>query len=302
MIFLLIGKNSFFLKKRAREIKERYIKEGFSPFYFNFGKEGLDEFKRRISKESLFQKGKIFSIENFPFSENIFSLMGKDEKDVFILEKEAEEPKELPRFLSKYKIKIEKFPLLSEKELEKWVKKEFSKNNIFIGKDEISFLLGNLDQDLWGLYNEILKISAFKRFQGKVQKEEIEGLVDFPMKINIFGVIDKILSRNKKEAASSLENFFLEGESPYMIFSLLAKYLSLLLISKEARERMIKYQVFCQKIKEHPFVLRKTYYFSGFYSLSEIKKIYQKVFYLESLLKEGRILPQLASSLLVLNN
>lgn len=302
MIFLLIGENSFLLKKRAREIKEKYIKEGFVPFYFDFKESNLTEFQERISGRDLFQKKKIFFLENFPFTESFFSLLDKDKEDIFVLEKELKEKEreKIPPFFSRFKVKIEKFPLLSEGELEKWIEKELGK--ISIGEKETKILLDNFGQDLWSLENEIAKLSAFKNFQGKIQKEDLEEVIDFPEKIGVFEVVDNILSRRKKKSISSLEKLFLEGESPYAVFSLLAKYFSLLMIFSEAGKRRLGFQTLVSRMREHPYVLKKSYRFALFYSFSEIKKIYQRIFYLESLLKEGKISPQLALSFLALSN
>jgi len=298
MIYLFYGENTFLLKRRLIEIKNKYLKRGFSFSYFDLERDNIDSLKQDFSKKSLFSSNVGFILKNFPVKE--IDNLPDDEETIFIIEIDKE-IKNIPEKLGKV-IKVEKFPLLTKKSLLAWAKKEFSKNGISASEKLLEELISYTGSDLWALSQEVEKISSLKNFEGTLREEDIRASVDFFQSENIFLLIDNILSRNKKKATSLLSKYFLKEKNPYSLFFLLSKSFSDLLEIKELEEKMFSLRSIMDMIPVHSFIIRKLYFFSKKYTLSQIKLIFQEILEKEERLKKGEISSQLALSLLLLED
>ncbi len=298
MIYLFYGENTFLLKRRLTEIKNKYLKRGFSFSYFDLERDNIDSLKQDFSKKSLFSSNVGFILKNFPVKE--IDNLPDDEETIFIIEIDKE-IKNIPEKLGKV-IKVEKFPLLTKKSLLAWAKKEFSKNGISASEKLLEELISYTGSDLWALSQEVEKISSLKNFEGTLREEDIRASVDFFQSENIFLLIDNILSRNKKKATSLLSKYFLKEKNPYSLFFLLSKSFSDLLEIKELEEKMLSLRSIMDMIPVHSFIIRKLYFFSKKYTLSQIKLIFQEILEKEERLKKGEISSQLALSLLLLED
>lgn len=298
MIYLLYGENTFLLRKRLSEIKNKYLKRGFSFSCFDLEKDNIDSLKKDFSKKSLFSSSVGFVLQNFPIRE--INNLPSNKETVFIIEIDKE-IKNLPQKIGK-DIKVEKFSLLTEKSLLAWAKKEFSKNGISASEKLLEELISYTGSDLWALSREVEKISSLKNFKGVLQEEDIKVSVDFLPSENIFLLIDTILSRNKKKAVSLLSKYFLKEKNPYSLFFLLSKSFSNLLEVKELEEKMLSLRSIVDMVAVHSFIAQKLYFFSKRYTLNQIRLIFQEILEKEEKVKKGEISPQLALSLLLLEN
>ncbi len=64
-------------------------------------------------------------------------------------------------------------------------------------------------------------------------------------------------------------------------------------------EKDIPYASILKRSGLHPFVVRKSYDQSRQFSLSDLKKIYQKIFQIDFDVKTGKVEPEMALDLLI---
>ena len=72
-----------------------------------------------------------------------------------------------------------------------------------------------------------------------------------------------------------------------------------LLSIKEMQELQKPYGMIAKLCGLHPFVVQKSYYLCNQFSIEQLKKIYQKVFQVDSDIKTGKIEAELALDLLL---
>jgi len=184
--------------------------------------------------------------------------------------------------------------------LKRWVAEEFGKNNVKINSDALDLLVGFIKGDLWEMANEIDKLSNYKRGDGgPVKKEDVELLVKPNIETDIFKTIDALASKDKKLALSLLHKHLDSGEFPLKLLAMIAYQFKNLLIIKELQDTKQPYASIVKKSGLHPFVAQKTYYLSGQFSMAGLKKIYQKIFQVDSDIKTGKIDAEIALDLLL---
>ncbi len=121
----------------------------------------------------------------------------------------------------------------------------------------------------------------------------------FYHKNDIFKTIDALAIRNKQAALIFLHRHLAEGESEIYLLSMLVYQFRNLLLVKSEIERGVQFQSLSKSIKLHPFVLRKSFEQSKGFTLSALKKIYERLLELDIATKTGRIDAPVALDLVV---
>jgi DNA polymerase-3 subunit delta len=146
--------------------------------------------------------------------------------------------------------------------------------------------------------NEIKKLSNYKKGE-IIKKEDVVLLVRPNLENDIFKTIDALASKNKKKAISLLHQHIVRGDSCHYLFSMISFQFKNLLIIKELIEAKNSYPVVAKKSGLHPFVVKKNYYLCNQFSISQLKKIYQKIFQVDFDIKTGKVDAETALDLLV---
>ena len=160
----------------------------------------------------------------------------------------------------------------------------------------MDMLINFVGNDLWRMTNEIDKLCAFKP---TIEKDDVELLVKPDIQTDIFKTIDALASKDKKQALYLLHKHLEDGDSPLYLLSMITYQFRNLLIIKELQESGKPYASIVKKSGLHPFVVKKSYYLCGKFSMPELKKIYYKIFQADLDIKIGKIEPETALDLLV---
>ncbi len=308
MIYFLYGEDSYRSKQKLAEIIEGYKKvhkSGLNLIYVDADKSDFKDFYSNFKITSMFAEKKliillnVFSNAKFQedFLENIKAL--EDLKDIVVIygKDKVDQKTKLFKILQRH-AKTQEFNFLQPAMLKKWVMREFEKNGAKINNDALDLLISFVKNDLWRISNEINKLSNYKK-GSVVKKDDVETLVKPDIENDIFRTIEAIASKNKKQALNLLHKHLDKGEAPLYLLSMIAYQFRNLLILKELIEKRLPYQVIAKKSGLHPFVVQKTYYACGQFSSSQLKKIYQKIFQIDSDIKTGKIDTETALDLLL---
>ena len=152
--------------------------------------------------------------------------------------------------------------------------------------------------DLWKMENEINKLSNYKA-GNVIKKEEVQLLVKPNISNDIFKTIEALASKNKKVALDLLHKQLDGGDFPLYLLSMIAYQLKNLLIIKELQDSKKPYNIVIKKSGLHPFVAQKSYYMCNQFSMEKLKKIYQKIFKVDSDIKTGKVEPETAIDILL---
>jgi len=308
MILFLYGADSYRSKKRLEEIIQRYKEihsSGLNLLFYDTTIKSFEEFWAEFQLTSMFNEKKLFVLKNLfnnnEFQENII-IKSKDlfsSKNIIVVyeDKEVDEKKEIFKVLRK-NARCEKFNLLSNIEVKRWLIQELLRQKIVMESGAQTLLLNFVGNDLWRMSNEIEKLKTYKG--GKcITREDVISLVGVGFESNIFKTIELLASRNKKDALFLIHKHLEKGENPLYLLSMIAFQFRNLLAVKELLEQNFSYLDIQKKVYLAPFVVRKLFFLSRYFSLLQLKSIYQKIFQIETEIKKGKIEPELALHLLV---
>ncbi|HOW12989.1 MAG TPA: DNA polymerase III subunit delta [Candidatus Pacearchaeota archaeon] len=304
MIIFLYGEDTYRSSEKLNEIIENYKKthkSGLNLKYLDFKDSEnkdifFDFFENNLFQNSIFKEKKLWviinSFSNQKFKEKFLKESKKilESDDIFIfLEKEIPDSKNLLFKFLKKNAKCQEFKLLENKELKKWIKKEFEKYNTKIEEKEIEKLIFYVGNDLWRLNNEIKKLANYKDI---IKSEDIDLLIKPKIETNIFKTIDAISQKDKKTAIKLIYKHLENGDNPLYLFSMIEFGFRNLLIVKNLSEKYQNYSLIIKKSGLHPFVAQKSYFQAKNFSFEELKKIYQKLFQIDLDIKTGKIKPE----------
>ena len=305
MIIFLYGEDSYRSKEKLSEIISRYKENHKNELNLRWleGKDlDFQDFKNEFQITPMFKEKKLLILSNV-FSNKVFKeeflknsdkLNNSDHVIVFYEDKAVPRNDSLFKFLQK-QAKVQEFQILSGQKLKNWLKKEFSKYGANIEPQALDKLCEFVGDNLWQLSNEVKKLSTFKK-GGKIEIKDVDLLVKSKINTDIFKTIDAIALGRKKQALQLLHKHLESGDSPLYLLAMINYQFRNILEIKDLIERGQS----LNSSKLHPFVVRKSYQQAQRFSFSELKKIYRKIFEVDYNIKTGRIEPQTALDLLII--
>lgn len=308
MIIFLYGPDAYRSRQKLNEIIESYRKvhkEGFNLRYFSGNDSNFEEFADETQTVSMFKEKKLIVFKNILLSKVNeekfldFFKKNKDSVDLIVIyeEKDIDERKALVKFL-KENAKSQEFNSLEGEKLKNWIKKEISNYKKEIEPNAVDELINFAGNDLWQISNEVKKLASFAKGR-KVKKEDVELLVRPKIESDIFKTIDSLLEKRKDKALSLIHKHLEKGDSPLYLLSMINFQFRNLVIVKDLMEKNVPYYAVIKQTKLHPFVVKKSYWQAQRFTLSQIKKIYQKIFQADLAIKTGKIEPETALDLLI---
>ena len=308
MIYFIYGEDSYRAKRKLEEIISGYKeihKSGLSLIYINDSKKDFKDFYSNLKITSMFAEKKLIILKNVfgdakfqeDFLEDIKNL--EEIKDIIVVYEDCSPDQRTKFFKSLQKhAKCQEFNYLQPAALRKWVAQEFEKNRVKINPDALDLMLNFVGSDLWAMTNEINKLSNY-RAGAVVKKEDVELLVKPNIENDIFKTIDALVSKDKKLALSLLHKHLDDGEFPLYLLSMISYQFRNLLIIKELQDAGTPYASIAKKSGLHPFVIQKSCYLCNQFSMPKLKKIYQKIFQIDSDIKTGKVEAETALDLLL---
>jgi DNA polymerase-3 subunit delta len=306
MLFFLYGADNYRSRKKLKEIIESYKKvhkSGLNLKYFgNDDNLNFQDFQDEARQSSMFKEKKLIVLEGV-FADSDFKKeflkKGKafiDSEDIIIFyeEKEISKKDSLLVFLKKH-AKCQDFESLTSQQLKRWVKKELKELGAVINNEALDTLVMFVDNNLWRMANEIKKLASFK--DGKeIDLKDVKLLVKPKIEPAIFKTIDAIASKDKKRALRLIKEHLEKGDSPFYLFSMINFQFRNLLIVKDLLEKNLSPFNLSDL---HPFVVQKSSFLARKFNISELKKIYQKIFEIDLGIKTGKIESGAALELLI---
>ncbi|MCX6720833.1 MAG: DNA polymerase III subunit delta [Candidatus Staskawiczbacteria bacterium] len=308
MIYFIFGEDSYRSKRKLDEIilsyKEKH-KSGLSLLYIDVEKKQFKDFYSELKITSMFAEKKLIILSNVfaedkfveDFLENIKEL--ENAKDIIIVYEDCVADKRTKLFKELQKrAKCQEFEPLDFAKTKNWVVKEFATHGAKINNDALEFLVNFVGNDLWQMTNEINKLSNYGLGKS-IKKEDVELLVRPNTENEIFKTIEAVASKDKKTALSLLHKHLDDGEAPLYLLSMIAYQFRTLLIIKDLQDKKEPYGLIAKKSGLHPFVVQKSSYLCNQFTMEQLKKIYRKIFQIDSDIKTGKIEAETALDLLL---
>lgn len=334
MIYYLYGADSYRLQQKIKEIVARFLEINPGGAWERLDSQQIEwpGFWDLLNQQSLFVKKKLLVMDNLFLNSQLSQVFLTKIKEIAAschiviitnyLEKvkkgskdnQGKRPagqdlankaqaKKLEIALKKYG-QGQEFELLNGPALKQWVQQEFKKYGVTTETIALTKLLVGVGSDMWRLAQEINKLANYKKL-GSVTAGDIDKLVALGQSAQIFAPLDALASRNKKQALGLLLNHLQKGESIFYLLSMLAFQFRNLLMLKAAQGQAkesnnhLTVQQLAKVLELNPFVVKKTSVLANYFSLAELKHIYQKIFNLDLALKTSSLAAQDALRLLV---
>jgi len=294
MILFLSGEDSFSRGQRLIALKQGFISK-YDPQGLNIevleGEElNIDNFHKAITTSGLFTSKRLIIIKNIFQQKNkaiLDKIAGELKKispdNIMIITAHdllKEKNNELLKKLLKAD-KVEKFPLLKPGQIYLWIQKEVKKRGATIESAAINYLVESIGSDLWRLNNELNKLI---NYSNKITLRDADLFIDSPIDDNIFNFTDAISSKDAKRALKLLHDQLDSGANEFMLLSMLARQIKILLQVKETNG---------QNLDLHPFVIRKALNQINKYSLESLKKLFAQLTIIDYKLKNSQGSPRL---------
>lgn len=306
MIILIFGADSYRSVERLNDFiaahKQKH-QSGLNLMRFDSKSVNLEDLKNDIFGISMFKEKKLVIIDNifgnaklkeafmkegerFQADENVlvfYEIGNIAAKDKFLA------------YLNEIGAKVEAFSELTLSKVKIWAEKEVEKNKIKISGVALEQLGDYIGSDLWQMSNEIKKLANYARANGKMEitEDDVKKIVVPDLELNIFDTIDAIAAKDKKKAINLFKEHLRQGaEVPYL-FSMVAWQIKNIIIAKTFSGSYGGSGL-------SPFVLRKAGYQAKNFSLEDLKRIYAKIIELDAALKVGKVFPETALDLLIL--
>lgn len=309
MIIFLYGEDEFRSNRKLAEIKNKFLEKNpdVTSGLFNFAEPAakISEMLLKLSSGGLFSNKKLAIAKNIlqnktaaEDKEFLDYIKREERRDLTLIfwEKEKFDKKlRLAKFLLE-NAKKQEFNFLAGSKLTNWIIEEIQRtggDNISIGPkvaEKLSIFVGN---NLSLLSKEIEKLVAYKN-KGEISEEDVDLLVKSKVDSDIFKTIDSLARQDKKTAVRLLHNHLGAGEDPFYLLSMYFYQFRNLLKVKALAEKKIPERDITQKLKLHPFVVRKSLEQGKGFSFDKLRNLYKNLCDVDFGAKTGKVEIELA--------
>ena len=159
--------------------------------------------------------------------------------------------------------KIVNFEKLDARDLENWIKRRLKIAEKTLSRREMelfiqrSLYLTNENKNMEMVDHDLNKMIDYVGDRGDITKEDILLIMPQTIEDGVFKMIDYAMTGKKGQALNMLNQFYLEGESPFGVFSLLLRQVRMLLMVKIYTQRGLPAKEVASEMKLAPFIVNK---------------------------------------------
>jgi len=307
MLYLLFGQDSFRVKEKLNQIKEKFREQTGSDLNI----ENFDETVSASKIKDIFQFSSFFNLNRLIIfkdfinkasteaQKELLKFLAALSQDLYVVFVETQEKAKNPIWkLVAQKGKIWRFEPLKFYELNNWARRRFLAKGGIANQEAIRTLTFYVGNNLWRLDSEIDKSVAYKG-RKEITDEDVRALVKPEFSPGIFDLIDYLAVKDLKKTQQTLRSLLLSGENPLYIHTMIVYQFRNLILVKYLSERGAQSSEIREKTAIHPYVIQKSLNQIKKFSLNDLKKIYSKLMDAEIAMKTGKIEADLALELLV---
>jgi DNA polymerase-3 subunit delta len=198
----------------------------------------------------------------------------------------------LKKALAEADFKMKEFKSSHGYHLEKWVKDRAKKIGLNFGGGVVKRFVDLLGSDNNRILRELEKIKNYLAYDGRrnVEMNDLEAIVSPSYDLVIFDLMDKVANKDKKAAASYLEQMISQGVSESYIIAMLESTISNLIAARDLidENNKINANMLAKEFGWHPFVAKKVYSQVRNFNKKDLVNLYQHLFSVEYNIKSGK--------------
>jgi DNA polymerase-3 subunit delta len=186
-------------------------------------------------------------------------------------------------------------------ELQEWIRQQVKEAGGQIAPQAAVLLAAYVTDGLRHLSLEIDKLVSYTGGKRPIAPADVESLVTEVLQSNVFQLVDAIATRGGKRAIGLLHTLLDNGMSEIYILAMITRQFRILLQAKEMSGAGASVQEMQSKLHLHPFVLEKGLTQARGFTMERLEAIYRRLVEVDSAIKRGRMEPELALDLLVVD-
>ena len=313
MIYVLYGLESFLIEKEMNKILKEANIEEINISHYDMEIDYLKDVIEDASMTSLFAFNKGIVCENASFLtgstkkgvkeqdttllESYVQNINPDTILIFIVQNEKlDERKKITKVL-KSKAILKSYNK-NESNIKEVIKPYF--NGYQISSSDLDFFIARVGRDLYLLEKEIEKLKLYAYDSKKITREDILSLTSKNIDLDIFGLVEHIVTKNKERAMETYHEMLKRNEEPIKIIVMLANQFRLIYQAKSLYQKGYTESNIASELEVHPYriklALQKGKSFSNELLLSYLNQLAD----LDANIKLGHIEKELGLELFIL--
>lgn len=296
------GEEEYRKEEEIRRLREKLLKKNRE--FFNFSSFFLpeDSVEEIINSASLTPLGEgrrlvvVRGVEKAlpPQQKRLLAWLSKPAPETCLIltgffdKEELRRKKGLRRFYEELKRKsaVKFFPLLSRRELFKWIKKRVAREKKLIEQEACEELVERAGRGLTFLSQELEKLILYVHPRTQIRREDVIFVGGESPGVNTYTLQELIRKRDLSQAVLILNKLLERGERPLKILDLTHRELRILLLIKERKNiSSPKTSPFPEREKVPSWLKKKYLEAEGNFSLSELVQAERKLLETDLLLK-----------------
>ena len=184
--------------------------------------------------------------------------------------------------------------------LARWLKALAEQKGASNSPSAIRSLADLVGSDLWALEKELEKLSLYA-VGSRIEEAHVTELVHQAKEANVFAAVDAMVDGRQGVALRLLHQLRQDGRDTSYIIAMVERQLRLLALARDSMDKGVPQRELGSKLGVPQFVLRKTVDQARRHSWKDIVWRYQRLLEADLAVKEGRLDPDLALELLVVD-
>jgi len=317
MLIFLYGPDTFSSQQKLKSLKEKFIaevdKSALNLETIDGIKLDINKFRASVLAEAFLAKKRMVIIENLflkpqkKICHEILKTLNeiKNQNIIIFWDQEVKVKKAgesclvLYEKLSKEKYS-QKFELLTEPALRKWIVAKVKKEKGEITPQAINILVDWVGNDLWQMNSEIDKLLAFCKNKA-IDEKAVSLLTKSKLEENIFELTDALGHKNKARALKLISDQLQSGTPETVLLAKITWQFKNLLLVKSLAEKDLTYasNQIASQLSLHPYVVKKSLGQVRNFSLDDLKKIYNQLLTIDFSIKTSQVGAETLFNLLV---
>ena len=291
MLIYLYGENNFAIKQKIDDIKAQYINKtgGDADMQtFDMSEHSLSDLLNAFSVVPMFVSSRLFIVRNLDLlkltKDQLETLIESipDTTNVVIVDSNPDKRSVYFKTISKLK-NAKYFGNLSPQNLVSWIRERTEELGGNIDNSAINTLIDRVGNEQWQLEQEIQKLT---NFNSHISKDSIEQLVVPNLSNSAFMMIDAIIRKDTKKAASIYENLIVQGEADQMILGAITYQYRILVLAKDNAGKSSDWQ---KELGVSPYAATKAQNLIKNIEMDQLRSAYQSIIDTDMAIKTGAL-------------
>lgn len=184
-------------------------------------------------------------------------------------------------------------------DLQAWIRQRVTESGGQIMPAAANLLATFVGENLRQLDLEIDKLLSYTGGKRAIQEEDVQALVTQVKEATIFQVVDAIATHGGKRAIGLFHTLLDEGTSPIYVLAMITRQFRIILQVKEMVAAGATQGEMQSRLHLHAYVVSKAADQARNFTLQRLEAIYRRLAEVDAGIKRGRMEPELALDLLV---